>query len=296
MAEKVSIIVIAHNEAGYLRPCIDSLLSQAYEDFELIMVDSCSTDDTLAIMKEAAVVSGKIRYFSIPQKGYSVARNFGVRQAGSKYIFFLDADCVAQEHWLERGMSALDEEGVAGVSGLTYYVARTYKPSVRDYVVHNKNGDVYPTCNIAFKKALLDESGGFRLRYNEGLEDWDLVLRLKKRGRVVFADKMVVFHQKKPRLLNFDPDRFHRIRNLVYLIEDHYGDKDLPRSYIFFRIVLLFKLLILICPPLLVIYYIFARRVNPLRDMKYIFMDYFDCVMIRIVIWKTAFQEKFLVI
>jgi glycosyltransferase involved in cell wall biosynthesis len=293
--EKVSIIIIAHNEEGFIEECIDSLLRQTFDSFEIIIVDSCSTDRTASLAEKFVNLGRRIRLFSARDKGFSIARNLGIQYASNPYVFFIDADCIASKDWVEAGLKEFRNKRVVGVSGLTYYVSNEYRPSIRDRVVYNKNGSVYPTCNIAFEKKIVERTGGFRLRFNDGLEDWDMALRLMRYGKIIFSTEMQVFHQKKPRKISYALSNL-RVRNTVRLIKDYYGNKNLPYFYKFKRIVLPLQFFIVFCPPLLFIYYMGARRVNIFRDINFIFFDYYRYVINRIIIWKTAFQEKIFLI
>jgi len=288
MNDKVTIIIIAHNEEKFIEPCLNSLLNQSYKLFEIVVVDSCSSDKTAAIVKRLAASESRIKYIYTPDRGFALPRNTGLELANTPYVFFIDADCIAVQDWLVKGIESLSRSDILGVSGRTYYVSREYRPSVRDKVVYNKKGEVYPTCNIALKSEAVLRVGGFRARYNEGLEDWDLVFRLMECGKVIFSQEMLVYHQKKAREIGFSLDNFGRARNVVRLVKDYYGHRYLPHSYVLARIILPLQFFIIFFPPLLFIYYLGARRFNILRDGLFIFADYFNCVMVRLVIWKTA--------
>lgn len=278
-----SIIVITRNEASYIGGCLDSLLRQTYANIEVIVVDSQSTDATPDIIREFLRRDRRVRHVVSCVLGFASARNKGLSLASGEYVFFTDADCLVQDDWVEQGLAVLEQGGVSGVSGITYYVSERYKPSVRDKVVYNKDGTVYPTCNIAFKKKELEAEGLFRPRYDEGLEDWDIALRLMRRSRIAFSRKMKVYHCKKERAARFSADGFGRTKSLVYLIRDHHGDKRLPRTYLTLRVVQPLKLMIMICPPLLFIYYLYARSFNIFKDIRYIAIDYYNCVIGRLV-------------
>ena len=295
--EKISIVIIAHNEERYIKKCLESILAQTYKNLEILAVDSASSDNTADIIKEFARIDKRIGQVRLECQGYATARNAGLGRASGESVFFIDADCIATQDWVENGLKELEDNNAAGVSGLTHYVSKDYRPSVRDRLVYNKKGDVYPTCNIAYKKEALERVGSFNSRYDVGLEDWDMAFRVLRHGKIIFSKKMLVFHQGKSKELNFTLKNFDRIKGVVFLIKDHYGNPRIPRSYALARICTPGELIIAIFPPALFFYYILARkRINLLRDLNFIFFDYFTIAVRRVIIWNTAIKEKIFLI
>lgn len=88
----VSIIVPAYNAEKYISRCIESILSQSYENIELIIINDGSSDDTGKIIEKYSSVDDRIRIFNVPNGGVSCARNIGILQAQGKYCQFVDAD------------------------------------------------------------------------------------------------------------------------------------------------------------------------------------------------------------
>ena len=93
-----SVIVCAHNEAGYLAACLHSLLAQSRPPDEIIVVNNASTDATGDV---AARVPG-VRVIDEPRRGLVVARDTGRRAATGDILVYVDADCRAPLQWLER--------------------------------------------------------------------------------------------------------------------------------------------------------------------------------------------------
>lgn len=89
----LTIITPAYNAARYLPRCLDSLLAQTYTDFELIVINNGSTDDTLAVCRRYADEhSSRIHAIDLPTAGVSAARNAGLECARGRYVTFADAD------------------------------------------------------------------------------------------------------------------------------------------------------------------------------------------------------------
>ncbi len=93
-APLVSIIVPVYNAEKYLNRCVDSILSQAMTDFELLLIDDGSKDESGRICDEYAAKDARVRAFHKPNGGVSSARNLGLDNAIGKWVTFCDADDV----------------------------------------------------------------------------------------------------------------------------------------------------------------------------------------------------------
>lgn len=103
---KLSIIVPVYNVEKYLAKCLESLLSQDTEDYEVIVVNDGSTDDCPQILE--GFHSPRLRVFSKPNGGQSSARNFGLERARGEYVFFVDSDDFISDYCLRSLNAALD--------------------------------------------------------------------------------------------------------------------------------------------------------------------------------------------
>lgn len=92
MRPTVSIIVPVYNARDYMRRCVDSILKQEYEDFELLLMDDGSNDGSKEICDDYAAADERVRVFHKDNSGVSDTRNLAIRQAGGKYLQFADSD------------------------------------------------------------------------------------------------------------------------------------------------------------------------------------------------------------
>lgn len=99
---KISIIVPVYNVSNYIRRCVESILGQTYENFELLLIDDGSTDSSGLICDELALISDKIKVCHQQNKGVSVARNEGVSIATGEYITFVDSDDFVAPEYLQH--------------------------------------------------------------------------------------------------------------------------------------------------------------------------------------------------
>ncbi len=106
----VSIIVPVYNAEKYLNRCIDSILSQTMTDFELLLIDDGSKDNSGRICDEYAEKDARVRVFHKPNGGVSSARNLGLDNAKGKWITFVDADDRCSCDYLEHLLSKVDDD------------------------------------------------------------------------------------------------------------------------------------------------------------------------------------------
>ena len=92
MVVKISVIIPVYNSEKYLRVCLDSLLNQTFQNFEIICIDDGSTDKSLEILKKYEKQDNRFKVLMQTHAGAGAARNLGIKSAGGKYIQFLDSD------------------------------------------------------------------------------------------------------------------------------------------------------------------------------------------------------------
>ena len=108
---KVSVIVTSFNLAHYLKDCLTSVREQSFEDFECIIVDDCSTDDTETVGKEWDKLDKRFKYVRTPHNmKLSMARNFGISKSKGQYVIMLDADDMFDKYALEILSGELDKD------------------------------------------------------------------------------------------------------------------------------------------------------------------------------------------
>lgn len=108
--EKISVIMPVYNNEEYLHQSIQSVLNQTFSNFELIIVNDGSSDDSEAIVLEYLSIDERIKYFYQENQGVSVARNKGILEATGKYICFLDSDDLYQKEFLLSMVNKAEEE------------------------------------------------------------------------------------------------------------------------------------------------------------------------------------------
>jgi glycosyltransferase involved in cell wall biosynthesis len=189
MTNKVlfSIIVPTYNRAALIGYTIQSLLDQSYDNFEIIIVDDGSTDNTEEIIKNH--YQSKVKYYKIKNSERAYARNYGVSRSTGDYINFFDSDDIALPNHLAEASTAIEVLNPE-VFHLNYALKNANK------LIYNNNNN-YPEANhILLKGNNLSCNGVFLRRdvilqnkFNENRalsasEDWELWLRLSARFKI----------------------------------------------------------------------------------------------------------------
>lgn len=121
MKPEISIIVPVYNVESYLVRCIDSILNQSFRNFELILVNDGSTDDSLNICKKYLNIDKRIKLISQANKGLSAARNTGLKYASGDYICFVDSDDFVEKDYLLLLLKSIEKYN-SDISMCEYYL------------------------------------------------------------------------------------------------------------------------------------------------------------------------------
>lgn len=99
--ELVSIIIPAYNVDNYLEECVHSLLCQTYKNYEVIIIDDGSTDNTYTVGRRLTDESANVKLFRQENQGVSIARNAGIQKANGEFVVFVDADDIVAPQYIE---------------------------------------------------------------------------------------------------------------------------------------------------------------------------------------------------
>jgi len=206
---KLSIIVPIYNVEQYLRKCVDSLLVQDYEDYEIILVDDGSTDGCPQICDSYSDIYDNIRVVHQDNGGLSAARNAGLKEAKGEYVCFVDSDDYWQQNVLGGLMNQIERDQLDVLRFKYQNVNEKYEvfnPYKRDQRLDNDYSDV-PTDGVSFlnsrmntqcyavmfivRRTLLDGC-----TFTEGIyfEDTDWTPRMLARAKRVASAETVVYN------------------------------------------------------------------------------------------------------
>jgi glycosyltransferase involved in cell wall biosynthesis len=237
----VTVIIPTYNRQDLVKHTITSVLAQDYKDFEILVVDDGSTDNTKQTIAE--IKDNRIKYFYKNNGGVSSARNLGLKNAQGKFVCFLDSDDLWPDNFLKTMINHMQKNPQYGAS----YCMRT---------LLSKNGSTQPsyqgeffasgqitaqlfqktfiqTSTICFRKEIL--KGIF---FDESLtngEDADVWLRVSARTKFLFVpDVQIKYRKQTPSdMTGFDSKCCNRFRVLERFYFKLGGDKYIPRKIAF---------------------------------------------------------------
>jgi glycosyltransferase involved in cell wall biosynthesis len=198
MHPKISVVIPTYNRDGVLKRAIDSIISQTFQDWELILVDDCSNDNTYDIIKSYSVNNEHIRYHKLERNsGANAARNKGVKLANAEIISFLDSDDEMHPNNLQKQYEKFSTS--AGLAlcyvGVDYYFENTkvsevhqrMRGSLEEYLFANLKGLGSSTSGFSIRKEVIEKVGGF----DESMasqQDLDLLVRVARFYTIDFIE------------------------------------------------------------------------------------------------------------
>ena len=186
---QVSVIIPAYNGDRFLNSAIDSVLQQTYQDYEIIVIDDGSTDNTAQVVEQYS----NIRYFRQTNQGVAASRNLGLAAAMGEYIVFFDQDDLLLPHKLASQAALLNRDPKLGIINSGWQICDCNRQTVAGAIV--EPWQQIPALSAAdlivwkpvflgammFRRTWLERIGGFNINL-EQTPDVDLVLRLAKIG------------------------------------------------------------------------------------------------------------------
>lgn len=199
---KVSIIVPVYKSEAYLSRCIDSILSQRFTDFELLLIDDAGPDRSGEICDQYAARDKRIRVIHKEKnEGASAARNTGLDVAAGEYVMFCDSDDRVSPHWISHLMELVSPSVLPistfctnpeqlGSSSSRKVVSRQLLP-ISSYFDFNKVGLAGYITNALYENTIIqDRSIRFRIQWEKGDYNEDLIFALeycRSVGEIVYS-------------------------------------------------------------------------------------------------------------
>lgn len=235
---EVSVVIVNHNRASLLAQCLVSLQNQTFEDFEILVVDNASTDESRGIVES----TGDPRIHWLPQSvnhGFAAGSNVGIKASRSPLIALLNNDAEAGREWLERLVSAAEDGSSYGM-----WASRILRADGRgiDKVGHlmfpdgqnrgrgtgqcnegrfeQKEECFFPDgCAALYRRELLRELGGFDEDFFAYGDDADLGVRACWLGwKCLYVPRAIVYHRHSSTLGPYSPGKVYWVeRNRLWL-------------------------------------------------------------------------------
>jgi glycosyltransferase involved in cell wall biosynthesis len=229
----VDVIIPAYNAATYLPAALESVISQTFEDWQIILVDDGSTDDTAEVVAPFLQRCGsKLTYIRQENRGLPVARNAAIRASNSEFLALLDADDVWLPWRLAESLKAMWDRPQAGLCyGLVTYIdqdgkkAETFEGNrkhaegrIAPYI-YTRSVDL-PCPTATFRRRCVEVVGLFD-ETMRATEDRDLWLRIALRYEVAFVPMVLAYYRRSSNSMSADGQRM--LQAQLKFIRKHYG-------------------------------------------------------------------------
>lgn len=225
-----TVIIPVYNKEKFIENTIKSVLQQSFSDFELILVNDGSTDNS--ILKIENFSDSRITFYTKENGGASSARNFGLEKAKAKFITFLDADDYWYPDFLQEMASSIEEfpnhkifsaaievESDKVVFPSQYSIKKSSEREIVDYFVASMKTTIICTSCAVFEKSVFEKVGHFDTEIKSG-QDTDMWIRMGLEFPVVFSWKILARYVYDPNSLsrnkeysnkNFNFDKFNAL-------------------------------------------------------------------------------------
>jgi len=232
-----SVIIPVYNKEKFVAKTLDSVLSQTFTDFEIIIVNDGSTDLSEVKIKEST--DSRIRYFFQENQGVSAAKNFGLTKATAGFICFIDADDYWYPGFLETMhiyIQKLPQEKVFGTAyeietskktlPAQYSIDRTNDYELADFFRASLKESVICTSSVAIHKDVFATVGNFDTTLRN-LEDIDLWIRIGLKYNIVFIWKLQARYVFDPKGLSRNKKEVNRVIDFSRYTQAENNNPDL---------------------------------------------------------------------
>lgn len=226
---KIAVVCAIYNEGKILPRLLDALLVQTRPLDEIVIVDDGSTDDTPEICRRFCGKHPFIKFYYQKNQGPASARNTGWKKANADICVFTDGDCVPEKNWIENLIIPLADEK-NGASAGTYKTLNHENALAKfigleiawRYRKVSGNIDVHGAYNLAVRKKILEEMGGFKEDYPKPSgEDWDLTYRISKKYPIIFVPTAIVGHEHPEKLIPYLANQMRRAYDRIKVYRTH---------------------------------------------------------------------------
>lgn len=196
----VSIIVPCYQQAQYLPETLDSVLAQTFSNWECIIVNDGSPDNTEIVAIDYCAKDSRFQYIKQNNQGLARARNNGIRMSKGEYVLPLDSDDKIGPSYLEKAVSHIQGDPSCKVvyCKAEYFDGRSGPWHLRDYCYYDMLWDNCIFCSSLYRRSDFDRVGGYNPNMKYGLEDWDFWLSiLSPEDTVLCIDEVLFYYRSK---------------------------------------------------------------------------------------------------
>lgn len=247
----ISVVIPLYNKERSIVPTIESVLSQTYKDWELIIVNDGSSDNSLEVVKnfvdELEIEDWRLKILSKPNGGVCSARNRGIREAKGEYVALLDGDDLWDKEYLAEQVKMISDFPKAAMWGINFAeinkgkLVRSLRTALPDgyrgyvenyFQMNGRISDLFCSSSVMIRREVFDKIGLFdeRIKY---AEDTDMWWRIIATHKVAFYDRYMVFYRYDAE--NRALKRERRLRYYLPYYIDKYQTPIYQSNMVFYR-------------------------------------------------------------
>ena len=218
---KVSVIVPCYNQGVYLSETLESVLKQSYDNWECIIVNDGSTDNTETIANTFLQKDKRFKYVYQQNAGLSAARNIGVKNSSGEYILPLDSDDLIHSDYMKLALKAFEDNPNLKIvySKAALFGVRKGEWILPEYSMERMLGRNCIFCSAFYRREDYNTTNGYNSNMKYGFEDWDFWLSLLENGGDVFQIPQILFFyriRKKSMFRYISKENFIFIRKQIW--------------------------------------------------------------------------------
>ncbi|MCC6370021.1 MAG: glycosyltransferase [Bacteroidia bacterium] len=194
----ISFIVPCYNYGKYLAECLNSIKNQSINNWECIVIDNGSTDNTREVAANFVNQDKRFQYHFTEQKGVSFARNLAVSLSVGQCLLPVDADDRIAPTYAEKAFQIISTKPQVKVvySDAELFEGSTGKWILPEYSLKAMLTENSIFCSAMYRRSDFEKAGGYNEEMKEGFEDWDFWIRMLKDGGEVFKIPEVLFYYR----------------------------------------------------------------------------------------------------
>ncbi|MCL7988408.1 glycosyltransferase family 2 protein [Sphingobacterium sp. lm-10] len=220
----ISIIVPCYNQSDYLNECLQSVYQQSYTNWECIIVDDGSPDDTENVAKAWTELDHRFRYIKKENAGVASARNLGIIQSSGDWILPLDADDKIGVRYIELACPFFNSDYKIIYCNAEYFGSIVGKWELPEFSIERLAIGNIIFCSAFFRRSDFNNTFGYDENILYGYEDWEFWITLIKDGGCAIKMKEVNFYYRKKdmsRQVALDSSKEKKLSMLKYIHNKH---------------------------------------------------------------------------
>ncbi len=240
----VSVVIPCYNQGEFLEECVNSLFNQTFPNWECLIVDDGSTDNSRVIAYNLLKQDNRIKYHYKINGGLSSARNYGINHAIGEYILPLDADDFITTNYLELALIEIQKSNntkvvFGAVQNFGTFNERYVNDSIFNFKKQLISNQIH--CSGIYRKSDALNAGGYDEKMKKGFEDWEFYIRLLGNGgdAVQLKDIALNYRQKEVSMLStlsedhlkFEVSNYILSKNIKYYNQNRIDVMDAINLY-----------------------------------------------------------------